>query len=211
LQTAEKLFVLTINLMCNGGWIISIATVYTAGTESVETPLKCSLFVSLQPFAKIKNRSFLFTLMFTQLPIWTEKKQKCRNCTALWWTSLRKTQIFHRSPEQRRLSRGEKESTRRPERERSFTGWFGIFWSEDNQRLFLSFPLPHRGFEDVGVARQQVEALSLFSSPSNTLTAAEETIRRRPAEQKRRRGFSHTLICGSDCSRYVALRLHWAD
>jgi len=27
----------------------------TVGTESVQTPLRCSLFVSLQPFAKIKN------------------------------------------------------------------------------------------------------------------------------------------------------------
>jgi len=32
---------------------------YTAGTESIQTPLKCSLIVSLQPFAKIKKVHFI--------------------------------------------------------------------------------------------------------------------------------------------------------
>jgi len=32
---------------------------YTAGTESIQTPLHCSLFVSLQPFAKIKKCQFI--------------------------------------------------------------------------------------------------------------------------------------------------------
>jgi len=32
------------------------------GTESIQTPLNCSLFVSLQPFAKIKKVKFYFSL-----------------------------------------------------------------------------------------------------------------------------------------------------
>ncbi len=41
----------------------------TVGTESIQTPLNFSLFVVLQPFAKIKFSS----LMYTQHPILTEK------------------------------------------------------------------------------------------------------------------------------------------
>ena len=32
---------------------------YTVGTESIQTPLNFSLFVSLQPFAKIKKGHFI--------------------------------------------------------------------------------------------------------------------------------------------------------
>ena len=32
---------------------------YTVGTESIQTPLNFSLFVSLQPFAKIKKVHFI--------------------------------------------------------------------------------------------------------------------------------------------------------
>ncbi len=42
------------------------------GTESIQTPLNFSLFVILQPFAKIIK--FIFSsLMYTQHPILTEK------------------------------------------------------------------------------------------------------------------------------------------
>jgi len=33
--------------------------IYTVSTESIQTPLKCSLFVSLQPFAKIQKVNFI--------------------------------------------------------------------------------------------------------------------------------------------------------
>ncbi len=44
---------------------------HTVGTESIQTPLNFSLFVILQPFAKIIC-SF-FSSMYTQHPILTEK------------------------------------------------------------------------------------------------------------------------------------------
>ena len=34
---------------------ILLSAQYTVGTESIQTPLNVSLFVSLQPFAKIKK------------------------------------------------------------------------------------------------------------------------------------------------------------
>ncbi len=40
------------------------------GTESIQTPLNFSLFVILQPFAKVH---FFSSLMYTQHPILTEK------------------------------------------------------------------------------------------------------------------------------------------
>ena len=47
---------------------------HTVGTETIQTPLNFSLFVSLQPFDKIKS-SFYFSLMYTQHPILTEKNR----------------------------------------------------------------------------------------------------------------------------------------
>ncbi len=47
--------------------------IYTVGTESIQTPLNFSLFVILQPFAKIKSSSLFSSLMYTQHPILTEK------------------------------------------------------------------------------------------------------------------------------------------
>ncbi len=49
------------------------SSVYTVGTESIQTPLHFSLFVILQPFAKIIEVHFFSSLMYTQLPILTEK------------------------------------------------------------------------------------------------------------------------------------------
>ena len=48
---------------------------HTVGTESIQTPLHFSLFVSLQPFAKIEQVHFFFALMYTQQPILTEKNR----------------------------------------------------------------------------------------------------------------------------------------
>lgn len=45
----------------------------TVGTKSIQTPLKFSLFVLLQSFAKIK-KFILFLINVTQHPILTEKK-----------------------------------------------------------------------------------------------------------------------------------------
>jgi len=45
------------------------------GTESIQTPLNVSLFVSLQTFAKIQKSSFYFSLIFTQQPILTKKNR----------------------------------------------------------------------------------------------------------------------------------------
>jgi len=50
---------------------------HTAGMESIQTPLNCSLFVSLQPFAKIKKVHFISHKCSLSTPPW--KKQKCRN------------------------------------------------------------------------------------------------------------------------------------
>ncbi len=47
--------------------------IYTVGTESIQTPLNFSLFVILQPFAKIIYVHFFSSLMHTQHPILTEK------------------------------------------------------------------------------------------------------------------------------------------
>jgi hypothetical protein len=52
---------------------------HTVGTESIQTPLNFSLFVSLQPFSKNQKSSFYFSVMYTQHPILDRKKQKCRN------------------------------------------------------------------------------------------------------------------------------------
>ncbi len=46
--------------------------IYTVGTESIQTPLN-SLFVILQPFAKIILVHFFSSLMYTQHAILTEK------------------------------------------------------------------------------------------------------------------------------------------
>ncbi len=46
---------------------------YTVGMESIQTPLNFSLFVILQPFAKIILVHFFSSLMYTQHPILTEK------------------------------------------------------------------------------------------------------------------------------------------
>ncbi len=46
-----KLF--TFSQILQGVPKLSHATVYTVGTESIQTPLNFSLFVILQPFAKI--------------------------------------------------------------------------------------------------------------------------------------------------------------
>jgi hypothetical protein len=45
------------------------------GTESIQTPLNFSLFVSLQPFSKNQKSSFYFSVMYTQQPILTEKNR----------------------------------------------------------------------------------------------------------------------------------------
>jgi len=45
------------------------------GTESIQTYLNVSLFVSLKPFPKLLKSSFYFSLMFTQHPILTEKSR----------------------------------------------------------------------------------------------------------------------------------------
>ena len=37
----------------------NILSLYTVGTESIQDPLNFSLFVSLQPFAKIKKVHFI--------------------------------------------------------------------------------------------------------------------------------------------------------
>jgi len=39
---------------------------YAVGTESIQTPLKCSLFISLQPFAKIKKDHFISHVVIFQ-------------------------------------------------------------------------------------------------------------------------------------------------
>ncbi len=49
------------------------AIIYTVVTESIQTPLNVSLFVILQPFAKIILVNFFPSLMYTQHPILTEK------------------------------------------------------------------------------------------------------------------------------------------
>jgi len=64
-------------------FLIVNTLVYTVGTESIQTPLNESLFVSLQPFAKIKNKSFYFSSMFTQHPILTEKNRNVEICANL--------------------------------------------------------------------------------------------------------------------------------
>jgi len=46
------------------------------GTQSIQTPLKCSLFVSLQPFAKIKK---VHLFLMNSAPHLDRKKLKCRN------------------------------------------------------------------------------------------------------------------------------------
>jgi len=38
----------------------------TVGTESIQTPLDCSLFVSLQTFAKIQKKFILFHTLSTE-------------------------------------------------------------------------------------------------------------------------------------------------
>ncbi len=55
-----------------GGAVLCIF-IYTVGTESIQTPLIFSLFVILQPFAKIIWVHFFSSLMYTQHPILTEK------------------------------------------------------------------------------------------------------------------------------------------
>ncbi len=55
------------------GVYVALNPIYTVGTESIQTPLNFSLFVILQPFAKIKSSSFFSSLMYTQHPILTEK------------------------------------------------------------------------------------------------------------------------------------------
>ena len=44
--------------VAQGPWTDTIH-LYTVGTESIQTPLNFSLFVSLQPFAKIKKVHFI--------------------------------------------------------------------------------------------------------------------------------------------------------
>jgi len=53
------------------------------GTESIQTPLHLSLFVSLQPLSKIKKVDFYFSLMFTRHPILMEKNRNVEICANL--------------------------------------------------------------------------------------------------------------------------------
>ncbi len=56
---------------------INIIYIYTVGTESIQTPLHFSLFVILQPFAKIHLSSFFFLINVHTAPHINRKTQNC--------------------------------------------------------------------------------------------------------------------------------------
>ncbi len=81
----QKLFV---KAQLTGMWW----NVFTVGTESIQTPLNFSLFVILQPFAKIIYVNFFFLINVHTAPHIDRKTQNCWHFCRLL---KRKTEISH--------------------------------------------------------------------------------------------------------------------